>query len=253
MKLNIYGLSDIGKLRDYNEDSFYLSESPFLACVCDGMGGHLGGEVASAMVVDVFNSYDILKNKLKIDHEAYISNAGMGVDENNFVQLITYANASIYQKSQEDTRLHGMGTTAVAFYVRNNKEICIVNVGDSSAYFATDQLIRQITQDHSWVEEYRQLKMLDELRLDEERMGHVVTRAVGTDPKVDVDFFKEPLKEGVYLLCSDGLNGILSDASIWGVLKTNDNIEIKAKALVSEANCAGGTDNITVVLLEVRR
>jgi protein phosphatase len=82
-------------------------------------------------------------------------------------------------------------------------------------------------------------------------MGHVVTRAVGSEPIVNVDFFKEPLKEGLYLLCSDGLNGILSDDAIWSILKTNDNIEIKAKTLIAEANCAGGTDNITVVLLEV--
>ena len=234
-----YSLTDTGRVRSMNEDYVFVSERPIgrlsnLFVVADGMGGHNAGERASSYAVEVLLQ-SIRKNK-----------------EKNPVKVmrraIESANDMVYQESISSDRSRGMGTTMVAAVICKDR-LYVANVGDSRLYIINSQ-IRQITKDHSLVEEMVRLGKLTK----EEGRNHpdknIITRAVGAEETVQIDCFEERIGiRDVVLLCSDGLTNMVSDEQIQQIIKTEKNLQKAAELLVETANRNGGRDNITVLLI----
>jgi protein phosphatase len=235
MRIGAYArASDPGRKRRRNEDAYVVA--PPLFAVADGMGGAQAGEVASKLAAAALEDTDL----------------GTLHGEQRIAALIQEANRRVYERSSSDPATSGMGTTMTVALVEDGL-VAIGHVGDSRAYLVRDSRIEQLTEDHSLVNE-----LLKSGRLSpEEAEGHpqrsVITRAVGTDPDVDVDTFTVEAKDGdLYLLCSDGLTDMVDDRGILGVVERNrGDLDRAAKALVREANHGGGEDNITVVAFEI--
>lgn len=235
-----YGITNIGLVRELNEDSFYVSEDsvgclPNLYIIADGMGGHNAGEVASSIAVSEF-----------VNH---CKNSSCDNVEELFVNGIEYVNKVIYNKAVQDKNLCGMGTTFVACSIIDN-EVYIANVGDSRLYVCQNKL-EQITIDHSLVEE---LVRAGEITRDES-LNHpeknIITRALGATEQVMVDVFKVKT-EGIcrIMLCSDGLTNMLCDNDIYRIVNMDKPLQFKVDSLLERALENGGTDNITIVLIE---
>lgn len=228
-------LTDTGRIRDVNQDGVLSSEDFFV--VADGMGGHRGGEVASAIVVG----------------EMAKITAVSSTDE--LIEMVQQANLEVLERAREDPSLYGMGTTMVALVAMTGADaerLCVVNVGDSRLYVRTDEEMLQLTDDHSLVEGM----VRDGWISPEEAMVHpqrnVVTRALGVEDELLVDAWElQPVTGDRYLLCSDGLTNELSDAEILEILDETDDPVEAASSLVQAACAAGGRDNVTVVVVDV--
>jgi serine/threonine protein phosphatase PrpC len=225
-------LTDVGRARQSNEDSF-LERSP-LFVVADGMGGARAGEVASAIAVETAKGSHVGDSP-----------------ESDLAEVVKEANREIYRKAQEDAEHAGMGTTFTGALVTGS-EVAIGHVGDSRMYRYRDGELERLTQDHSLVEEFvRQGKLTPE-EAEVHPQRSIITRALGPEPDVEVDTFTFPGRAGdVYLICSDGLTGMISEDAIAEILRTSDSLEVAAKQLVDAANENGGRDNITVVLFRL--
>lgn len=241
--MNIYGMTDKGMMRKNNEDSFFLTLGSVgvfdsLMVVCDGMGGHRLGEVASSAAVHaVVNSIESEPDM----NPAYVME-----------QAVSIANLEV-RKSSEEHRSFGMGTTLVACGIQG-KTAYVANVGDSRLYLINqnEQSILQVTHDHSYVEEQVARGLLERGSDEYNRKKNVITRAVGVYSEVEADQFEIDLAEGDYiLLCSDGLTNMVGDEEIREiVLDESRTVEERVRALVDAANGYGGSDNITVVLYD---
>jgi protein phosphatase len=227
----------VGQLRKMNEDAYALTDRVF--AVADGMGGHLAGEVASAMAIERLSALT----------------AGADVSTDDVVHAVLGANFDILDMSERDSSRRGMGTTLTGVVLMGDgahREFAVVNVGDSRTYRLRDGRLTQISVDHSYVHE---LVMLGHLTLDQARVHpqrNIVTRALGIEPGVGVDVWTQPLVRGDrYLMCSDGLVDEVTDSAIAGVLATVSEPGAAAQRLVDLANAAGGRDNITVVVVDV--
>ena len=227
-------LTHPGKLRRLNEDS-HLARAP-LFVIADGMGGAQAGEVASALVVEVF--------------EAGLPD-GEGSVEQRMAALVTEANRRVHERSMGDRDLQGMGTTTTALYV-GETEVSIAHVGDSRAYLLRDGSFERLTEDHTLVEEFvRQGKLTPE-EADEHPQRSIITRALGPESEVEVDTLSIRGRSGdVYLVCSDGLTSMVPEARVGELLAAAPSLSSAASALVQAANDAGGRDNITVVLFRL--
>ncbi len=223
-----------------NQDYVFASEKPVgnlpnLFIVADGMGGHRAGDYASRHAVETMVS-EIQKYKGK-KPPAIFRNA------------IERANKELHQKASTESSLSGMGTTVVLAALMED-QLWIANVGDSRLYLLNEE-IRQITRDHSLVEE---MVRIGELVREEARVHpdkNIITRAVGAASDVEADIFEEEVKAGdQILLCSDGLTNMVEDSEILAILKGNGDIADKGKQLVERANQNGGRDNITVIVIE---
>jgi serine/threonine protein phosphatase PrpC len=227
------GLTDVGRQRHTNEDRYY--ESAPLFAVADGMGGARSGEVASQIAVDEFTHHDA---------------AGAG-PEDRLAEIARAANRKIYDLARSDESHAGMGTTLTAALVGEN-EISLGHVGDSRAYRFRDDELERLTQDHSLVEELMRMGKLSAEAAEVDPRRSIITRALGPEPTVDVETFSYPAKDGdVYLLCSDGLTGMVSEDRMAEILRARSSLEQAARQLVDEANAGGGKDNITVVLFKL--
>lgn len=227
------GLTDVGRQRSGNEDSHY--EAPPLFVVADGMGGARSGEVAAQMAVDVF------------------AQAGetTGSAEALLERLVKEANRRIHELAQRDAAHAGMGCTLTSALVGDG-EVTIGHVGDSRAYRLRDDRLEQLTRDHSLVEELVRQGKLTAEEAEVHPQRSIITRALGPEPDVEVDAFTFPARPGdVYLLCSDGLTGMVSDDDIAEILRSHDSLAEAAQALIDAANANGGRDNITVVLFRL--
>jgi len=223
-------LTDTGRVRTANQDYVYASVEPVgslpnLFVVADGMGGHQAGDYASRYIVENLVSY-------------------LQYTENSQIvpllrEGILKVNTMLYQESKEKPELSGMGTTLVAA-VADENTLYVANVGDSRLYLVRDR-IRQVTRDHSYVEELVSLGRLERGSKDYKDKKNIITRAVGTEDKLLVDFFEVGLEPGDFILmCSDGLSNMLEDVEM----------EEKAEKLITVANDNGGKDNIAVVLVD---
>ncbi len=238
-----YAITDLGKMRSINEDYFYTSEEPVghlpnLFIVADGMGGHDGGEFASRHAVNAIVKG--VKKSSKKDPEAVLQAA------------ITAANKALLEHVRMYPKMKGMGTTIVAAtYIKGSLKVA--NVGDSRLYLVGSK-IRQITEDHSFVQEMVRLGELTEEEARNHPNKNVITRAVGPEKDVKVDFFDvEPLPGDKVLLCSDGLTNMVSDEQILQILNRTDlKLEEKVELLADTANKNGGKDNITVVVVDLK-
>jgi protein phosphatase len=239
--IKTFSITDIGRKRKLNQDYVYTSEQPVgnlpnVFIVADGMGGHNAGDYASkvtveTMVSDIAASFE--KNPIKIMEKA-----------------IEAANTAIHQKSCENVEYEGMGTTVVAStYIGGFLQVA--NVGDSRLYIINDREIRQITRDHSLVEEMIRVGGIARADARNHPDKNIITRAVGVSDTVEPDFFTVEIKEGdTVLMCTDGLTNMLEDEEIRMIVNGSRDIVEKAEKLIKAANDNGGRDNVTVVLIE---
>jgi len=238
--LKTFSLTDIGKKRTSNQDYAYTSETPVgnlpnVFIVADGMGGYNGGDFASRSATETI--IDVLTKS-----------SGTSVKK-LFEEAISSANSFIYSKALSDDELAGMGTTLVLATIVDDC-LSIANVGDSRLYIIDDD-IRQITTDHSYVEEMIRVGGLDRASARNHPKKNIITRAVGVEDKVSADYFAVRLKEGqTVLMCSDGLTNMLEDDDILRIVKSHRDVAGKAEALINAANENGGRDNIAVVVIE---
>ena len=244
LKLAVYGISDVGLSREHNEDSISWDIDLGLIMLADGMGGHNAGEVASDMAVNAI--HDALLDVLTPDMLA----ANVIKCEDAVRESVVYANEEIHEQAHARIECAGMGTTVVLALFHDNN-ITYAHVGDSRIYRVRNGEIKQITADHSLVQE-----MVDNGYLSEEEAmlstsRNLITRALGIAPEVEVDVTTEELDdEDIYILCSDGLSDMVGDADILRIVtEYRPNLEKAAEALVNQANQNGGSDNISVILV----
>jgi serine/threonine protein phosphatase PrpC len=229
----VAAVTDPGRTRRHNEDA-YVIEPPLFA-IADGMGGAQAGEVASRLATAA----------LKEGHPN-------GGGEQRIADLIQEANRRVYDRSSSDPNTSGMGTTITVALVEQDT-VAFGHVGDSRAYLIRDAEMEQLTEDHSLVNELLKTGKLSREEAETHPQRSVITRALGTDPDVDVDTFSVRAENGdLFLLCSDGLTDMVPEKSILDVVERNrDDIDGALRALVKEANRGGGQDNITVVAFEI--
>lgn len=237
------GHSDVGMRRKNNEDSFRfgsLEDGVAWAVVCDGMGGASGGQVASSLATDMV-SLKIEKCYNRLMTEKSI--------ENLLLSAITAANLIVFDKSEEDKSLSGMGTTIVACIIKEDYAL-IAHVGDSRAYLIHNGEISQITKDHSLVQEMFDSGQITGEELKNHPNRNIITRALGVGEKIEIDFNHISLETGdAIILCTDGLSGCVSDEKILEIYQ-NSVFENVSYDLISEANIVGGPDNITAVVMK---
>lgn len=246
-------LSDTGQRRPHNEDSAVSDISIGLLMVADGMGGYKAGEVASAMAA---NSVLVeLQQQLPMSSKAEASDAENGLAPESVVlrAAIMHANLSVYETAMQEPDCQGMGTTVVAMLFHSDM-VTFAHVGDSRAYRFREGELRQMTNDHSLVQELIDRGFFTPEEAHANTPKNLVTRALGIDSQVQVDVTETIVKPGdLYLACSDGLNDMISDEEILLTLsKYGANLDAAAENLVKLANEKGGKDNITVVLARAR-
>lgn len=233
--MKVFYRTDIGPVRALNEDSYYLPQAgENFCCVADGMGGHNAGEVASAIAAETVASR--LRDKRLAPHE-------------RLRRAVYAANAAIYDKSRENSGMSGMGTTVTVLLIENG-EAHIAHVGDSRCYLLRNRALMQLTSDHTLVEELLLQGAITPAEAKNHPNRNVITRALGTEISVKADLLRVRVEKGdVFLLCSDGLSGPVSDREMLEILTSRMKRESKADALVARAIEAGGHDNITALLV----
>lgn len=250
MKVEAYGMSNVGMRRLQNEDSYLINDQLGLFMVADGMGGHQGGEFASKLAV---STVEEIVGKLKGDPEA-TQIRGVNTSEAEVGQILRHAISEagrrIHQQALYDENLRGMGTTTVAALVDGNR-LYIANVGDSRAYMIRNRAIEQITEDHSLVGEQVRAGVLRAEEVKGHKLKNIITRSVGYQEDVDSDItVLNPLVGDRILMCSDGLSNLVQDHEILQIV-SQEYLQKACEELVTEANRRGGDDNITVVILQV--
>ena len=239
--LKTFSITDIGKRRKLNQDYVFTSEMPVghlcnLFLVADGMGGHNAGDYASKYTIET-----IVDEIGKSDEESPVF---------ALEKAIKTANTMIRKKASEEIELNGMGTTVVAATINGDK-LCVANVGDSRLYIINKRDIKQITRDHSLVEEMVRMGGLKRELARTHPDKNIITRAIGAMDDVEVDFFELTLeKDDVILMCSDGLTNMIEDEEIRMIMQGQRDIVEKAESLIKAANNNGGKDNIAVVIVE---
>lgn len=245
LQIRSCGLSDVGKVRGHNEDSFEIDTLNQVYIVADGMGGHRHGEVASRVAVDAVSAW------MKEQGAAGAEEEGLPSHLASLKVAIESAQAAVQQAVEEDVSLVGMGTTVVAMILSGNSA-GVAHVGDSRAYRYRGARLERLTKDHTWVGEQVGAGLLSEEQAKVHPLRNVVTRALGGRGGVAVEVRETSMMEGdLYLLCSDGLTTMLEDDDIERHLEEAGSIEDACRNLISSANSGGGLDNITVLLIEI--
>ena len=247
------GTSDVGLQREHNEDSFAIATEHGLFLVADGMGGHRAGDVASQLASETISEFfqrtagDDMTWPFQFD-------SSLSDEENRLQTAIRLANRHIHEHSARSPDLRGMGTTVVgALFSPDKRKMFIGHVGDSRAYRIRNGAITQLTRDHSLVNEYlvAMPDMPEEQR--SELPKNVITRALGMQDSVEVDLLVDEVEPGdVYVLCSDGLSGMLSDEHICETVLSDPDLQAACERLVTRANEHGGEDNVTAVLVRIQ-
>tara|TARA_B100001971_G_C18268036_1_gene596518 strand:- start:90527 stop:91273 length:747 start_codon:yes stop_codon:yes gene_type:complete len=238
------GATDIGQKRKSNQDSICLYPERHFFAVADGMGGHNGGDIASQMSVKIFPEF-IEKNINNLDSAQILEHS------------IKYVNRAIYEHGQQNEELKGMGTT-ITCVMFDGASIKVGNIGDSRTYLISKNKLYQVTRDHSLVQEKLNIGLYDREGAKNDPQKNVLVRTVGFEPEVDVDVYHYKVaRNDMFLLCSDGLHGKVSDEDIIYIVNqyladpqnaTKENIEQAVKALIDQANANGGQDNISVII-----
>ena len=243
------GRSDVGRRRDFNEDAFAVDLKNGLFAIADGMGGAAAGEVASGIAIATLTEFIARTASDAPPERPYGWDERLSVQANRLRTAILLANEKIYRTIEEHEEMKGMGTTLVAALARDSG-VCVGHVGDSRVYLWRDGLLRQITNDHSWVNEQVSLGLLSREEASRHPFRNVITRALGSREQVSPDVTEVPLSPGDrLLLCSDGLTNMLDDRRILQILDAHPGDHDRAASeLVAQANEAGGDDNITVIV-----
>jgi serine/threonine protein phosphatase PrpC len=253
LSLEIASYSDPGMVRSHNEDSIASDASKGLVVLADGMGGYNAGEVASGMATTVLVTE--LQHLLE-EHAAHEIDTGSGqpLAQKLLREQIAKTNTSIYQASQSQPQYAGMGTTLVVALFYDNR-MTVAHIGDSRLYRLRGDEFRQVTRDHSLLQEQIDSGMITPEQAKMSQNKNLVTRALGIDPMVDPEIHDYETQPGdIYLLCSDGLCDMVSDEDIGMVLQTlSSNLKLCAEHLVQMANDNGGRDNVSVILVRIVR
>ncbi len=231
------GITDIGLLRQRNEDAYLIDLERKLFLVCDGMGGHKGGDVASRLAVDTvskhfeYNTWDEVPICLQ--------------------KAIGIANQSIWTTGQQDDTLQEMGTTLTAAVI-GHEQIVVAHIGDSSLFIVHENDINKITRDHTLAEQMLQDGLLKPEERRSNSYSHILTRALGTEDQVTIDVYHKNVQAGDWiLLCSDGLTNLVENAEIQEILSNQHEPQEAAQDLINMALDRGGHDNITIVLIRL--
>src|SRR5690349_23006099 len=246
------GMTDVGLQRDHNEDSFAVLSEYDLFIVADGMGGHRAGDVASRLATDAVAEFFRTTAQEDVTWPFHFDTS-LSEEENRLLTGIRIANRQIFERSAKSRECRGMGTTVVgALFSPKKNRMYIGHVGDSRCYRIRRGELRQMTRDHSLINDYL-LAMPD---LTEEQKSelpkNVITRALGMQDQVMVDLqADEPQPGDIYLLCSDGLSGMIADDEILDILMSTGDIGEGCRKLVARANEHGGEDNITAILVRI--
>jgi serine/threonine protein phosphatase PrpC len=245
--ISFHGQTDIGRRRSLNEDAIFASDNLFV--VCDGMGGHKAGEVASQLSIDVITAF--VKRSAE-DAEItwpYGFHVRVSFDGNRLRTAIKLANRAVFRKAASTDDYMGMGTTVAAVIVsRTRPQMTYAHAGDSRIYLIRAGAILQLTRDDSWANLSWEGEPDDAAKAS---MKHVLTKALGARDDVDFEVTDQALTDGDFiLLCSDGLTNMLSDRSILDVVSTyGADLEVACNQLLAEANAAGGRDNVSAILI----
>src|SRR4051812_31618557 len=251
MRVRFAGATNIGRKRDHNEDSISLPENERLCIVADGMGGDASGEVASRLAVELINDHFAETAKQQTLTWPYKVDRDLRTHVNRMVTGIMLANLEIWERSQREQRFKGMGTTCVALYFLDDSLI-VGHVGDSRAYRQRGNELSQMTEDHSLINDYIRMKRVTVEEAENWPHKNVIVRALGMKESVQVDIFTEVPRVGdTYMLCSDGLTGMLKDDQIQHILMSERDLDRAVDRLIQAANEEGGVDNISVVLARI--
>jgi len=250
MNVKAYGLTDVGRQRQHNEDAFLVADEAKLFLVADGMGGHAAGEIASRIAVESISEF-IVHTKEDDGTWPHAYDEHYTRTTNRLMAALRMANTRVLEAMRKDARLRGMGTTVVACMADESK-MSVAHVGDSRAYMIRNDKISRITNDHSWVFEQVQAGMLTEAEAEKHPLRNVITRALGGALSVNPDASEIDSRPGdVYLLCSDGLTGMVPEGEILKLVTANaDDLEKACRELIDMANEHGGLDNVTAILVK---
>lgn len=244
MRFKVGCASDVGRKRSQNQDNVKCSPELGLFIVADGMGGHRGGETASAMVIEIVPEL--------VRHAQQAPNWS---PKTVISESIASASNSIHERATQDPSLQGMGTTTVAMLIKENV-LTIGHVGDSRCYILRPGAIWQATRDHSLVQEKLRAGLISRAELKTDRMKNVITRSVGFESDVNVETYEMSIQVGdVFLLCSDGLSGMVDDQQILELMDggraQGQDIQTIVQHMIDAANQNGGEDNVSTIVVEV--
>ncbi len=251
-RLEVFGATDVGRKRQLNEDVFLVDDEIGVFLVADGMGGHAAGEVASRLAADeIFRGFS---GRSALNQESWPEHWDMkrSAAANLLVDAVLSGHERVTNAVTHDQNLKGMGTTVVvAVHPAASRNLVVCHVGDSRAYRLRHNRLEILTADHSWVHEQVAAGFLTEEAARTHPLKNVVTQALGGSAAPKVDLLEtELMNTDLYLLCSDGLNSMLTDEEIQTLLASAGSLEERAMKLIEAANDHGGNDNVTVVLLE---
>lgn len=249
-KILLHGKTDTGLVRDHNEDTIACDENIALAILADGMGGHRGGEMASAITVSTVLEL-ITENSKKLNTGETDEDTGYSVESLLVHQAVTQANKNVHDSSEEHAQYRGMGTTVVVVLFYDNR-FTVAHVGDSRLYRLRDGELEQITRDHSLMQELIDRGFYTPEQARNSLNKNLVTRAVGIDNNVQIDIQEDvAMVDDIYLLCSDGVNDMIEDHLIKSAITENINdLENAATEIIRLANQHGGKDNISALLVK---
>ena len=252
--MEFYGMTDIGKKRAANEDTFAtrnIGDNAVLLVVCDGMGGEVGGSEAAKTAVDAFCREVETFAEKNMRGGSFVT-----ADPDSDIPMIlesaaSSANFEVWQIGQDNKELHGLGTTIVAMFV-TGKTAYIINLGDSRAYLIRENEIKQLTHDHSLVQSLIDKGEITKTEAEKRPDRNIITKAIGVSLNCEPETYVEKLAAGdVLLLCSDGLYGMVSEKEISKTVSTDESLKTRVSNLIAMANDFGGEDNVTAVLAEI--
>lgn len=248
--LESFGLTDVGRRRQLNEDNLVVDQEASFFAVCDGLGGQNAGEVASSLAVEVLSAFVTRSHRDKDITWPYGFMSKLSFDGNRLLTGIGLANKKVFRVADSQPDYSGMGTTVVAAIVRG-ATVTVGWVGDSRMYLIRAGVLHPVTHDHTWVNMAVREGTISREEAEKHPWKHVLLKAVGGRDSIEPDLADAALEPGdVLLLCSDGLHGMLDDDQILRCLTPIPaSLEEGARALVAAANEAGGKDNVTVVLV----
>jgi PPM family protein phosphatase len=251
MRVRFAGSTNIGRRRDHNEDSIFLPENDRLAIVADGMGGHASGEVASRLAVEMVVGHFSETAKQQTLTWPYKVDRDLRTHLNRMTTSIMLANLEIWERAQREQRYKGMGTTCVAIYFLDDSAV-VGHVGDSRCYRLRGGEMVQLTEDHSLINDYIKMKRVTAEEAENWPHKNVIVRALGMKESLQVDILTEVPRVGdCYILCSDGLTGMVRNEMIAQIVAGERDLERAVDRLISAANEEGGIDNISVILARV--
>ena len=247
MRITSCGMTDVGMKRTNNEDAYLINDELNLFIVCDGMGGHVGGEFASSIAV---NTIEEVLSTIEADPGADLSDDPLEATREKIRYSIRLAGKRIYEKALAEPEYKGMGTTALVLLLDRSNAF-IAHVGDSRAYLVREDLIEQLTEDHSLVNEKIRAGVLTPEEARHHKLRNIITRSLGYQEDVDIDIQVRAVRRGDhFLLCSDGLSNLVETGEMGEFIRTLSP-QAAARRLIEVACERGGDDNITAIISRV--